>query len=117
MIEVRQLTGHFAAEVSGIDLAQPLSDDAVGAIADALDQHKLLVFRGQEAVGPEQLLAAARRFGAPEEVDHPQHEAVSGLPGVKIIAIKGDYQKDTWHTDGATRVDTAWLTFLQGVHV
>src|SRR4051812_24441904 len=117
MLTVKRLTGTFGAEVEGIDLAQAPSDDLVGAIGDALDEHKLLVFRDQHAVGPHELFATASCFGSPETVDHPQHGSYPGLPGVKLIALPGTYVRDTWHTDGTTRVDTAWLTFLHGVEI
>ena len=52
----------LGAEVSGIDLTEPLNDAQIGAIDAALSEHRVLFFRDQPLSG-EQLVAFSRRFG------------------------------------------------------
>ena len=52
----------FAAEVSGVDLREKLPDDDVLAIDRAMNEHGVLVFRGQ-SLRPEHQLAFTGRFG------------------------------------------------------
>jgi alpha-ketoglutarate-dependent 2,4-dichlorophenoxyacetate dioxygenase len=44
---IEQLTPVFAGEVSGVDITQPLSRDAVAAIEAGMDRYAVLVFRDQ----------------------------------------------------------------------
>jgi len=56
----------FAGEVSGIDITQPLSREAVAAIAAGMDEFGVLVFHGQHFTDGTQL-AFSRNFGALEQ--------------------------------------------------
>jgi len=56
----------FAGEVSGIDITQPLSREAVAAIAAGMDEFGVLVFHGQHFTDDTQL-AFSRNFGALEQ--------------------------------------------------
>jgi taurine dioxygenase len=117
-IEVRRLTGNIGAEVSGVDLSAPLLDDEVSSISDALADHTVLVFRRQHDVGPKELRAFSERFGEPEVDEHPTHDDVAGVPGVKVLRHMGDTGVDSWHTDGCTRERTpSYLTILQAIDI
>lgn len=95
---VTRLTPTFAAEIEGIDLAKPLDPVTIGAIADALVDHKLLVFRGQ-TLDPQSLREFGASFG-PLHV-HPLLEHDGSLP--EIIVLDYDQarppERDNWHTD------------------
>jgi alpha-ketoglutarate-dependent 2,4-dichlorophenoxyacetate dioxygenase len=54
-LRVTRLHPLFAAEVEGIDLRQPLSPDDARAIEAAMDEHAVLVFRGQDIDDDEQI--------------------------------------------------------------
>jgi alpha-ketoglutarate-dependent 2,4-dichlorophenoxyacetate dioxygenase len=56
----------FAGEVSGIDVSQDLSSEAVAAIAAGMDQYGVLVFHDQHLDDARQL-AFSRNFGALEQ--------------------------------------------------
>ena len=45
----------FAAEASGIDITKPLQDSDVRAINAAMNQHAVVVFRGQALTAQQQL--------------------------------------------------------------
>jgi alpha-ketoglutarate-dependent 2,4-dichlorophenoxyacetate dioxygenase len=61
-IAVRQLHPLFVAEVSGIDLSQPVDADMVRTIWDAIDRYAVLVFHGQR-LSDAQLRDFSARFG------------------------------------------------------
>ncbi|MEV8456377.1 TauD/TfdA family dioxygenase [Streptomyces sp. NPDC052095] len=46
-IGVRRIAGRIGAEVSGIDLAAPLSEPVIASVREALLRHKVIFFRGQ----------------------------------------------------------------------
>ena len=64
-ISIRQITPVFAGEVSGVDITQPLSRDAVAAIEDGMDRYAVLVFHDQRLTDDAQR-AFTRNFGALE---------------------------------------------------
>lgn len=55
-------TAVLGAEVTEIDLTQPLSDDTISEIDEALTTHRVLFFRNQYLSG-DQLVSFSRRFG------------------------------------------------------
>ena len=57
-MQVTPLSEALGAEITGLDLSQPLDDVAVKAIRDAFDRHIVIVFRGQELSEEDQLRAA-----------------------------------------------------------
>lgn len=59
---VRPVTPTTGAEISDIDLSQPLPDDAVAGLRAALLAHRMLFFRGQHLDHAQQI-AFGRRFG------------------------------------------------------
>ena len=47
MMQITPLTGTIGAELSGIDLKQPISTDLAQALRGALDTHLVLVIQEQ----------------------------------------------------------------------
>ena len=115
-MKLTRLAGTFAAGVTGVQLRPDLDEATVAAIRAAVDEHKVLVFRDQPEISSAEFLGVASLFGAPEE-EHPTFASPDGVKGVKIVAYDGTLKKDFWHTDGSTRVDCAWLTFLRGMQI
>ena len=102
-IEVETLTPHIGAEVSGVDLAKPLSSAQERDVKRAFLDWSVLVFRDQHLT-QEQHKAFARRFG-PLHV-HPLKSSAdydsAGDP--EILAVKTTQKSkftagDAWHTD------------------
>ena len=96
----------FGAEVTGADLAA-LDDAAFARIVRALADHVLLVFRGQEALRPEDQIAFSLRFG-PLLPPQLREYTLDGFPGIGILS--SDKKEDgtpvglansgrNWHTD------------------
>jgi alpha-ketoglutarate-dependent taurine dioxygenase len=61
-VTVTRLGASLGAEISGVDLRQPLSDEAFNAIQNALVEHELIIFRNQD-ITSENLIDFGRRFG------------------------------------------------------
>jgi taurine dioxygenase len=120
-IALQPLAGCFGAQVSGVDLSRPLTPDQVEAVGAALYDYRVLVFRDQHGVAPRALERFARYFGAPEVEPHPQHADHPDTPAVKVLHTNSDRIDapvvESWHTDGATREDTRYLSVLQAIDV
>jgi alpha-ketoglutarate-dependent 2,4-dichlorophenoxyacetate dioxygenase len=95
-IETRPLHPHIAAEVAGIDLAQPLDADTVDAIWIAIDRHAVLVFRNQRLTDA-QLRDFAALFG-PLEIGR-----AAARPGKRRLAIPQIGDISNLDVDGQVR--------------
>ena len=100
-ITVETITPNIGAEVSGIDLSKPLSNEQVNTINNLFLTHGVLVFRNQ-TLSREQHKAFANRFG--ELHIHPSKR--NGMnkddPEVFIIDTKPDARLtngEAWHSD------------------
>jgi taurine dioxygenase len=69
-LTIRPLPEVLGAEITGIDLGQPLAEAGFAAIRSALEDRQVLMFRDQH-ITPEQHIDFSRRFG-PLEI-HVQH--------------------------------------------
>lgn len=61
-ITVRPVAGHIGADISGVDISQPLDEQTVAAISAALHRYKVIFFRDQELDHASQI-AFGRHFG------------------------------------------------------
>ena len=62
-LDVRRIAGALGAELTGVDLSEPLDDAVIADIRRALLDHQVIFFRDQHLT-PEQHLAFGRRFGS-----------------------------------------------------
>jgi taurine dioxygenase len=101
VIEARKVAGALGAEISGVDLARPLSREVSGEIRRLWLEHLVIFFRDQD-LSEKQYMAFAGEFGEP--VEYP---FVKGLPGYpKIIEVKKlEHERAAfgaiWHSDTA----------------
>src|SRR5262249_26734133 len=92
------LTSTIGAEVEGVSLAEPLDDATMRSVRQALLDHLVLFFRGQD-ITPQQQLAFAGRF-AP--IMLPMMDAKSDMPeGITLLdQMNADgYGSVRWHAD------------------
>jgi taurine dioxygenase len=98
-VKVDRVAGSLGAEVSGVDLSQPLSDDAYVALRRAWLEHLVLFFRDQELT-PAQYLTFAKRFGEP--VEYPFVRGLAEQPEI-IEVLKLPHEQvnfgGVWHSD------------------
>ncbi len=101
-IAIRRISGALGAEIQGVDLAKPLEPATVEAIRQALAEHLVIVFRGQD-VPPAAQIAFTRHFGAVEP--HPLYRSaqIPGYPEILVLEHKaGQFfngRNDIWHAD------------------
>jgi taurine dioxygenase len=98
-LSVNRIAGALGAEISGVDLSQPLDDGVIAEIRRALVDNLVIFFRDQHLT-PEQHLAFGRRFGALQV-----HDFVDGMDDNReIIEVrKEEYEMRNfgggWHSD------------------
>jgi taurine dioxygenase len=98
-IRVEPIAGALGAEISGVDLSQPLSDALIGKIRAALLENQVIFFRDQHLT-PEQHLGFGRRFG-----ELQIHEFVGGMAEYpEILEVRKEPEETRnfgggWHTD------------------
>jgi alpha-ketoglutarate-dependent 2,4-dichlorophenoxyacetate dioxygenase len=74
---VSRLAAGFAARIDGVDLTRPVDEPTWAAVRAALDEHSVLVFRGQ-SLDDDAQIAFSRRFG-PLEITRSMNPA-AGTP-------------------------------------
>ena len=98
-IQARRLNPHLGAEISGIDLSQPLGNAQLQELHDALNEHHVLFFRNKQRVKPEALVRLGRCFGELHLhalgglLDHPEVRRLHADENSKHVA------GEDWHTD------------------
>ena len=96
---VHPVAGALGAEITGVDLSQQLSDDAVAAIRRAWLEHLVIFFRDQP-LPPPAFLAFARRFGDP--IEYPFVKGLDDFPEIipvlKLASEKINFG-GVWHSD------------------
>ena len=105
-MKISKIKEHVGAEVSGVDLRQPITDDDFQAIHDALIENTALVIRDQDFTAA-QFAAAAGLFGELME-DQDRRFLADGVPLISTLSNRhldsqGKQAKipknATWHTD------------------
>src|SRR6266487_315204 len=123
MLDTRPLSPGLGIEASGVDLSQPVSDEAFADIERTFFAGQVLVLRGQHLT-PAQFVAFARRFGPPEphvidQFHHPDDPNILILSNRKRdgepvgLADAGTY----FHTDYSYLQVPARATMLYSIEV
>ncbi|MAI46092.1 MAG: taurine dioxygenase [Hyphomicrobiaceae bacterium TMED74] len=98
-IQVEPLNPVIGAEISGVDLRQPLGNQTYQEIHDALSDHLVVFFRDQD-IDWEQQKAFGRSFG--ELHIHPTAPKPEGHPEILVIKADGESKAiagNRWHSD------------------
>jgi len=121
-ISVRPLTAHLGAEVSGVKLADDISDEVFHAIYQAYLRYQVLRFPPQD-LPPGRQVEFARRFGEVQIHVMNQYHA-DGFPELYRLSNLDDQGRPNgrhpdkgtlyWHTDGSWRRVTGQATIIYG---
>lgn len=113
----------IGAEISEIDLAQPLSDADFGRIDAVFNAHGVVCFRRQH-FNEEQLIAFARRFGEVERIflthyAHPRYPEIMFVSNIKENGrdIGHADAGSVWHTDMSYTTTPPRATMLYALEV
>jgi taurine dioxygenase len=102
-MNIRRIGDALGAEVTGIDLSQDLSDEAVAELRRRWLEHLVLVFPGQD-LSPAEYFAFARRLGEP--IDYPFLRGLDGFPQITVVAKR---ENETVNFGGIWHSDTTYL--------
>ena len=121
-IGVRPLSENLGAEISGVKLADDISDEVFRAIYEAYLHYQVLLFPPQE-LPPERQVKFARRFGDVQIHVMNQYHA-DGFPELYRLSNLDDRGRPNgrhpdkgtlyWHTDGSWRNVTGQATIIYG---
>ena len=128
----RSLHPTFAAEITGVDLTQPLSPSDVAAIEAGMDEYAVLVFPGQPLTDQQQI-GFTRHFGELEGYNTPGHirrqtesRLGAGIADFSNLDKSGNIMSDQdrvwffklgdrlWHSDSSFRPVPAKYSLLSG---
>lgn len=122
-LTVRPLSPALGAEISGVDLSQPLSDAAFNAIHDVWLKHQVILFRGQ-SLEEDRQIAFAERFGELQPVRttpglYKRNPYVLMVTNVVIDGQKGALPDGEmqFHSDQCYYENPAMATMLFGIEV
>src|SRR5437899_6363105 len=128
-VTTRQIGPCFAAEVEGVNMTKPLSEEEVDAIHAGMNEHAVLVFHDQD-IDDEQQLAFTQSLGdiehaigtslrAPDEYRLPTSFAdVSNLDKHNNVYARDDRRRlfaignRLWHSDSSFKVIPAKYSLL-----
>jgi taurine dioxygenase len=121
---VKQLEPTIGAEISGIDLRQPLSAAHRDHIKALLLKHRVLFFRDQPISG-EQQIALARQFGkiyehpTTRQVDHRVKADSAQSHRISATIARQEYKTNSgvWHSDTSWLVRPTWGAILRTVDI
>lgn len=104
---------NLGAEISGVDLTRPLSEEQFKAVETALVEHELIIFRKQD-ISSDGLMNFGRRFG--ELTVHP-FAPNEGKNAPELIKFRNDektppFGTDVWHSDETFRAEPPMATIL-----
>lgn len=93
-----RLSPALGAIVEGFDLSRPLNDSLRDTVSEALLQHQVLFFRGQN-VSPQQQRDFAAWFG--DLHIHPLYPKIDDTPQIMVLDTAQNDLRDNaiWHTD------------------
>ncbi len=114
MFDIKPITAVIGAEIYGIDLSQPIGDEAYQEIRRLLVEHKVIFFRDQD-IGPQHQKALAALFGPVQS--HPSYPTVEGFPEITIIEStpENPTKVELWHTDMTFNPHPPLGSILRGI--
>lgn len=100
-IKISKIAGGCGAEVSGVNLANDLSNsEVVRTVREALLENLVIFFRNQGHLTPSDFLAASECFGRPQK--YPMVRGLSEHPEITEV-LKREHEKNNfggvWHSD------------------
>jgi taurine dioxygenase len=102
-MKIKRLAGAIGAEISGVDLTQPISPALAADIRDVFLKNEVIFLR-QQPLSHAQFMAFAQAMGEP--VEYPFVKGIEGFP--HIIEVK-KLEHETVNFGGVWHSDTTYL--------
>lgn len=124
-IDVKPTSGFTGAEISGVDISRPLSDDVVKEIRQALLKWKVVFFRNQNLDHAAQI-AFTGYFGDVTYAHPHEDEPIEGFSEILTIdrsrfekrnGLRRSSYESRWHTDVTAAVNPPAGSILRAVDV
>jgi len=124
VVSIAKLGRHLGAEISGVDLSQPLDEATFRTVSDAFFAHQVVVFRDQH-LAPDEQVAFTRRFGELEQHVRKEHR-LEGFPELLIVsnvrdatgrAVGVEDAGRFWHSDLSYKAVPSLLSALYALEV
>ena len=116
-IQITPSAGFVGAEISGVDLAQRLSDAELGQLKDALFEYGVIFFREQD-LRPEDHIRLAEQFS---EIDINRFfKPVDGYPQIAEVRKEPDQKVNIgsrWHSDHSYDLAPAMGSILYAIEL
>jgi taurine dioxygenase len=100
-ISMQKLSGTLGAEISGVDLSQPMDDSLFAEILQAFHDNLVIVFRDQD-LAPAQQYDFTVRFGPVEPHPLGSRRGLDAKPEVMVLENRPGKlgpRNDFWHSD------------------
>ena len=110
--KIKRLGGFVGAEITGFDLSADQPQTIYDSVRSAINDHGLLVFRGQADLPLEQFVSLGEQFGT---IAHP-----AGFPSVGMLIKEADHKTsigDMWHVDHTYLPQPKRYTMLRAVEL
>ncbi len=121
-LKIRKLSYPLGAEIIGVDITKPLTDEAYQEVRQTILAYCVLLFRGQSFT-QEQFIAFSRRFGELEMDQgtlHPNYPEISCLinkPRTDGGPPDAHYAGSDWHSDGSFKISPTGIALLRALEV
>ncbi|HUD90641.1 TauD/TfdA family dioxygenase, partial [Sphingobium sp.] len=130
MPQINKITDNFGAEVSGLELSKPMSQEDIDLVKGLIDQYAVLIIKSGEAVDDESLTRFTSNFGefhksiTANRMDMTRRLKGDVLSDISNVGKEGDIlsREDPrriqqlanliWHTDNSFRKPAGLYTFL-----
>ena len=122
-IGIRRLSHALGAEITGVDIREPLSDNAFGEIHAAFLKYQVILFRGQRLTR-KQHIAFSSRFGEPTKLtgvqledndpEYPELLLLRNKFAAKGVGYTGS---EIWHTDKSSTLSPPLGSLLRCVEL
>ncbi len=117
MYQTRIVTPAIGVEIHGLDLASPLSSDALVWLNGLWQEHLVLFIKAQQ-ITPAQQLAFARQLGEPDA--YPFLTGLDGYPEITQVLKREDEAINfggLWHTDTTYQPAPPMATMLHAIEL
>lgn len=114
-IEIVKKAGRIGAEVHGVKLTPDIDGETLSQIKEALSEHLVLFFRGQEHLDDATHEEFAKRFG--ELFAHPTVPVKENTAAILELDSQYGGKANSWHTDVTFVPEVPRYSILRGVEI